>query len=63
MTQVSKTKTVDSQIVKIMDLLNYMNKAKELGATVKFRNILLSLYETEVDNLEKIINNKNKQND
>lgn len=60
MTQVSKTKTVDSQIAKIVDLLKYMNTARELGATVRFRNILLSLYETEVDTLEKIINNKNK---
>lgn len=56
MTQPKKTISVESQIEKIMVLLNQMNKAKELGATVRFRNILLSLYETEVDTLETITN-------
>lgn len=47
-------KTIDSQIEKIMALLTNMNKAVELKASVRFRNILNTIYENEVSKLEEL---------
>ena len=57
MTQPTKKCNIDTQIENIMVLLDQMNKAKELKASVKFRNILNTLYEKKVDKLEAIANN------
>lgn len=54
MTQPKKTISIDSQIEKIMALLTNMNKAVELKASVRFRNILNTIYENEVSKLEKL---------
>ena len=54
MQQPKKTISIDSQIEKIMALLDNMSKAVELKATVKFRNILNVIYENEVSKLEKL---------
>lgn len=63
MTQPKKTISLDSQIEKVMGLLDQLNKAKELGATVRFKNILMKLYETELTNLDNIIIKMEKQNE
>ena len=60
MTQPKKTITFDSQIEKIMALLDNMSKAVELKASVKFRNILNAVYENEVNKLESIVFKQDK---
>lgn len=55
MTQPTKKGNIDTQVEKIMVLLEQINKATELKATVRFRNILNVLYEGEVDKLEGMI--------
>ena len=54
MTQPKKTISIDSQIEKIMALLDNMSKAVELKASVKFKNILNVIYENEVSKLERL---------
>lgn len=60
MTQPTKKGNIDTQVEKIMVLLEQINKATELKATVRFRNILNVLYEGEVDKLEVMITKQEK---
>lgn len=60
MQQPKKTISIDSQIEKIMALLDNMSKAVDLKASVKFRNILNTLYENEVNKLETIVFKQDK---
>lgn len=55
MTQPTKKGNIDTQIDKIMVLLDQMQKAAILNASVKFRNILKSVYEGEVSKLENMV--------
>lgn len=55
MEKVTKRGNVDAQVEKIMLLLEQINKASELKATVRFKNILNSLYEGEVCKLEGMV--------
>lgn len=54
MTQPTK-KGVEAQIEKIVVLLDQRQKADLMNASVKFKNLLKDVYETEVNKLETML--------
>lgn len=53
---------IDKQLDRAMNALVSINDAQKLNASVKHKNLLLKIYNCEVDELDKIMND-NKKND